>query len=67
MKDDSNNVRRRPQKNDISKDNDNKQEFKMSFKDELDNGWWWIYNDCCGMFCANLTMGLLIFAYWVIT
>ena len=65
MKDGSKNVRRRPQKNDSPSDVSSK-DFKMRFKDELDDGLWWIYSDCCGMFCANLTMGLLIFAYWVI-
>eukprot|EP00940_MAST-03C_sp_MAST-3C-sp2_P001861 g1861.t1 len=34
------------------------------FVDELSE-WWWIYDDCCGNFCALFTLFLLCFAYWV--
>jgi hypothetical protein len=25
---------------------------------------WWVYDDCCGLVCAMITMGLHVFAYW---
>eukprot|EP00946_MAST-07B_sp_MAST-7B-sp1_P004525 g4525.t1 len=25
---------------------------------------WWVYDDCCGLVCAMITLGLHVFAYW---
>jgi hypothetical protein len=28
------------------------------------NQFWWVYDDCCGLVCAIITVGLHFFAYW---
>ena len=37
--------------------------WKGPYDDGLEKRWW-VYDDCCGLVCAFITMGLHVFAYW---
>ena len=37
--------------------------WKGPYDDGLESRWW-VYDDCCGLVCAFITMGLHVFAYW---
>lgn len=39
----------------------------LGWPGKVDDGlgrWWWVYDDCCGLVCMMITIGLHIFAYW---